>query len=758
MKARLAVLAALVLLVVALASCGPTATSGPAATSVPVVQTVVVPGATGVPVVQTVVVVPTSPPAATTAPQPTLVPPATPVPTIPAVPTSVPTGVPPTAAPAATGTAAAATPAATQPTAAVAQNLVELEWPPQMRLGESGLVRLSLAPAPGGYIVGAEFPGQLTVTSTVPVETRPGFDLAAVARLEGIGFDLAPAGDQLQSLASDWPVTWRWTLTPHAAGRQSLTVQLRLRWTPQAGNTSPERESTVFNKGLQIEVASFLGFSAREALVAGLAALALGGGLSLPLALYVARAPRRRNLAQAESPNAGLVIERPGGIELKPDETDLLRTLFRRYARVTLEAEFRSGYSGARTLLALPVHAGGRTDAYTIAKLGDRASIELECANYEAFVKDTLPPITARIQEAPVTVRGGGLAALRYTFIGEAGRMPLSLREALLADPDPALLEKLFTTFGPNWWLQRRPYTFRLGYEYDRVLPAHYVLEPDTGSRERGAGNGQQATPATTRGQAGSPRNYAGAGGQRAIALDGRTAPGQVSLAVGDVVRLEHFRLAERRPDGKWLSLVGEPPAGEPPLRLRWLGAAWPYAGPARVVATRETLLRGFLAEAGVPDAPLPPATTLLAERVMGTQSVIHGDLNLENILIGPGGFVWLIDFARTREGHPLFDFAHLEAEIIAHVLAPRVHSADELRAVLHAGDDPLLATLHTLAGRCLFDPTQSREYHLALALACAGALKFGNLAPFAKRCLYEAAVHFAGSAVRSPESGSPGV
>jgi len=677
--------------------------------------------------VQTVVVV-------TAVPPPTAAPQGTPVRTAPPAPTSAPTRVPPTAAPprtalpAATVTAAVATAAATQPTAAVAENLVELEWPLQMRLGESGLVRLALVPSPGGYVVAAEFPGQGTVTSTVPVETRPGYDLAAVARLEGIGFELAPSGDQVQSLGLDRPVTWRWTLTPRAAGRQSLTVQLRLRWTPQAGNANPERESTVFNKGLQIDVASFLGFSVREALVAGLAALAVGGGLSLPLALYVARAPRRRNLAQAANPNAGLVIERPGAIDLKPDETDLLRTLFRRYARVTLEAEFRSGYSGARTLLALPVHAGGRTDAYTIAKLGDRASIEQECANYEAFVKDTLPPVTARIQEAPVTVRGSGLAALRYTFIGEAGRMPLSLREALLADADPALLEKLFATFGPNWWLQRRPYTFRLGYEYDRVLPAHYVLEPEAGSGQRATGNGQ-----------------------RAETIDGRAAPGQVNLAVGDAVRLEHFRLAERRPDGKWSSLAGEPPAGEPPLRVRWLGAAWPHTGPARVVATRETLLRGFLAEAGVPDAPLPPAAALLAERVMGTQSVIHGDLNLENILIGPGGFVWLIDFARTREGHPLFDFAHLEAEIIAHVLSPRVNTADEFRALLRAGDEPLLATLHALAARCLFDPTQPREYHLALALACTGALKFGNLTPFAKRCLYEGAMHFGELAVRSP-------
>lgn len=42
---------------------------------------------------------------------------------------------------------------------------------------------------------------------------------------------------------------------------------------------------------------------------------------------------------------------------------------------------------------------------------------------------------------------------------------------------------------------------------------------------------------------------------------------------------------------------------------------------------------------------------------------------------------MWLIDFARTREGHTLFDFAHLGAEIVAHVLAVRADSAADFGA-----------------------------------------------------------------------------
>lgn len=42
--------------------------------------------------------------------------------------------------------------------------------------------------------------------------------------------------------------------------------------------------------------------------------------------------------------------------------------------------------------------------------------------------------------------RGSDKAALQYTFIGISGQTPLSLRQAWLQDPAPALLNKLFDT------------------------------------------------------------------------------------------------------------------------------------------------------------------------------------------------------------------------------------------------------------------------------------------------------------------------
>jgi hypothetical protein len=174
-------------------------------------------------------------------------------------------------------------------------------------------------------------------------------------------------------------------------------------------------------------------------------------------------------------------------------------------------------------------------------------------------------------------------------------------------------------------------------------------------------------------------------------------------------------------------------------LRARWLSTATPIGATARVVGRRSTLLSEMVIDfplLGLPD-PLPRLPVLLNETVTGTQSTIHGDLNLENVLVGPGGFMWLIDFAQTRDGHTLFDFAYLEAALIANLLAPEHPEWPESYASLAAGDHPLQAAIRAIAERCLFNPARWREYRLALFVACLGALKYTNLDSNQKYRLY---------------------
>jgi hypothetical protein len=601
----------------------------------------------------------------------------------------------------------------------VEARVVELEWPPAMRLGDSDVIRLAVIPAEDALVVTTEFEDHTTITQPVPITRLPGFDLAGVARLDAVGFASVPEGEQVQPLLPAQTATWRWTVRPLSAGQHRIAILLRLRWVPQPGNNRSVVEAAIYDRGLTIQVQSLLGLTTRELALVGVTGIVFGSTLSLPLAAHALRPRAVRRLLQVVAPNPAVVIEQPPGLHLTPVETDLLRALFNAYGRLVLAAEFRSGYSGARTFLAQPLRPDGRADAYTIAKLGERGAIQREFENYENFVKDTLPPVTARIQSPPVTVgparrasdalTAPAFAALRYTFIGEAGQSPRSLRDALLAMPDPALLEKLFATFGPNWWMQRRPYTFRLAYEYDRLLPTHFVVEPAS----------PDAQPIGT--------------------LDGRLAPGEVNFATGDVIRLQNLRPVELRPDGRSLSLSGAPPPGQPPLRVRWLSLAPPANAVGQVVATRAALLADSVSSfalGALPD-PLTRLPALLSERVSGTQATIHGDLNLENVLVGPGGFVWLIDFAQTRDGHTLFDFAYLEAALIAQVIAPSMTFHPDGYAQLADGLHPLQSAVRATANRCLFNPDHPREYWLALCLACLGGLKFVNLDHTQKEHLY---------------------
>jgi hypothetical protein len=209
-------------------------------------------------------------------------------------------------------------------------------------------------------------------------------------------------------------------------------------------------------------------------------------------------------------------------------------------------------------------------------------------------------------------------------------------------------------------------------------------------------------------------------------------------------VTLRGFTRVEQRADGKSLSLTGTAVPGQPALRIRWLSTAAPNGATGRVVATRDSLLREYVAGFDLCrlSDPLPRLPAWLNESIIGSQSTIHGDLNLENVLVGPGGFVWLIDFAQTRDGHTLYDFAHLEAEIIAQIIASQVTTADEYLKMLRANAHPLLGTLNDIATRCLANPSQPREFSLALCLACLGALKFTNLSPWSRHLLYLTAAH----------------
>jgi hypothetical protein len=346
----------------------------------------------------------------------------------------------PTQAPTTAGVTPVPTPLA-EPTTVPEGRMVELEFPVEMRLGDSDVVRLALVPYEEGYAIQAEFPEHAVESRPIPVTFQPGYSLNAICRLDGVGFEISPQGDRSIYLTRGESAAWRWTLRPLQGGQQRLSVQLILRWEPEEGNPMPVREQAAYARSIEVQVSSILGMTRDGAMTTGFIGLAVGAGL---MAGILITSPRRRAHLRQLVPSLALIIEPHPDVKIQAEEESMLRALFGRYQRLVVEREFLSGYSGARTFLAQPVQAGGRADAFTIIKIGMRQAIQREYENYETYVKDTLPPITARIQHTPVTVAGSDRAAVQYTFLAAPGKLPVSLRQALLENPDPLLLRRLF--------------------------------------------------------------------------------------------------------------------------------------------------------------------------------------------------------------------------------------------------------------------------------------------------------------------------
>jgi serine/threonine protein kinase/formylglycine-generating enzyme required for sulfatase activity len=438
-------------------------------------------------------------------------------------------------------------------------------------------------------------------------------------------------------------------------------------------------------------------------------------------------------------------------LTLSPTEEALLRGAFTGHDRIFLEREFSSGYSGSRVLLATPVRSGRRL-AQVVLKLGSAAAVEREWQAYQEFVKDTLPPVTARIMEEPLRAKEGSLALLQYNFAGGLGQIPPESLRTYYArnsgEEVATLLEKgVFRAFGSKWWLQRRATDLIFRREYDRLLPVHLVVER---------------------------RDFAEATATPRLLVAGKIGSHAFrQLDAGQLVQLQGFTVEEVQAAQGEVTLQGLPPSGSStnPIRVRVMGLPPHSIGyqvgqrvPALigvVMATRHDLLRQA-AQSAFPDQdlsqkqmtiggqlypnPLYDYDALLDQHVSAMTSIIHGDLNLDNILVTPTSrLAWLIDFATTRDkGHNLYDFMRLETQVITKPL-PQTRlgpeAATRLMQALHQAEAAphqlppelqkpftVLTAIRRMVKVCMYNRENWDEYYLGLTLMLLGSLKFKEL------------------------------
>ncbi|MCD4687517.1 MAG: phosphotransferase, partial [Anaerolineae bacterium] len=387
----------------------------------------------------------------------------------------------------------------------------------------------------------------------------------------------------------------------------------------------------------------------------------------------------RHTAANWDAPLHAQVPDVPirGDVTLDRERERVLQVMFRDYSEVEVVRELDGGYSSAQVLLVRPRRIDRKWDAPVVVKLDDRYATLYERRRYDLHVAGTLPVGAAQLLGAPVAPDDSHYGGLRYKFVGHLdATQPVSLREVALGQHTQRmnqLIRGLFQTFGPAWWEQRTPFQFGVWREYEHVLPPALVVEVLPGAQ-------------------------VGSTGHVLMPLGNWSRSNHV--LPGEVVALKRFAVQKLdvEEDVLYLAAGAQPEAihRSSKVEVRGLGLQRDsyLRGEivdvlvGRVVSTRDDLLLLYLqalepdfdlrldhippGHDGVPDLPNPlrEVNQLLERQVAGYLSTIHGDMHLANVLVGPQGNPWLIDFAQAREGHTLFDWALLEVSVLVHIVA----------------------------------------------------------------------------------------
>ncbi len=446
-----------------------------------------------------------------------------------------------------------------------------------------------------------------------------------------------------------------------------------------------------------------------------------------------------------------LQVENPDRLILSEAVQEILETMFANHKRVVVRAGLSGGFSDSRVLLVHPI--SDAPELPTVVKIARTALTESEYRAYQEFIHEKLSG-AAGIRSEPVLTKNGEWGGLRYHLVGSGIFKVESLLNfigrASSKDVWHVLEKRLFARIAPLWRFNAPAPQFSMRTGYDALLPVNLLLD-STPAAEPGAA--QRLTPQTAAG---------------------------LTLHAGDHVQLSGFVVKEIDLSGQILTL--NTPAAENAyrLRVRLDAPASTYRFGAivedlncRVSATRYDLLRDQVERAlGQGYATAPPlsrsdrpgdvwpnplvALPGILEEVRNVRiAVIHGDLNLDNILVdGDARDVSLIDFAQARRDHVVHDLLRLETgivtrflpQILAEAHQPPETICDLYEQLHHALHRPghlsapqelpsilkkpfvILTTIRTAARECLYNPDQWEEYYQGLTLYLLGALKFKNL------------------------------
>ncbi|MEE8390039.1 MAG: hypothetical protein V3S14_04485 [Anaerolineae bacterium] len=353
-------------------------------------------------------------------------------------------------------------------------------------------------------------------------------------------------------------------------------------------------------------------------------------------------------------------IENPKKLLLPTEVEAVLKRTFATHQRVIIKAELGSGFSGSRVFLVHPIRDAPELPA--VVKIAPANLVEREYQAYQKHIRNKLSG-AAEIRSEPISLPDSDWAGLCYRLVGsgifEIESLNSFCRHASVQDIWHILEKRLFKRIAPLWQFSHTSPQFSLQASYDRLLPVNLLLGPTV------------LPPG---------------------ALHHRLSPDALpdrSFKQGDYVRMERFVVTEIDPDQRTVTLNLPASTNQPTInsfvsyrvRLQPVDEPSPYqvndvidAVECVVTATRDDLLRSYARRAlGLDFAEAVTAKTLtlpgdtgvilpnpllvlpdiLSEPHHVRVACIHGDLNMENILVAlDTGDVRLIDFAMARQDH----------------------------------------------------------------------------------------------------------
>lgn len=450
---------------------------------------------------------------------------------------------------------------------------------------------------------------------------------------------------------------------------------------------------------------------------------------------------------------------------LPPHIKEVFTLMFSGYQEVIVKSAFQSGLSGSYVFPVRPIRENG-AELPAVVKVDRAARIEKEWYAYQEFIERRLPQV-AEIRGQPVYLPDRSYGGVWYPLVG-AGAFDVEsfgryCRRASINDIQHVLETRLCRSLETLWkQTQTTKPDMHLQTQYDSFLPVNLLIElssppphapvhplQPTTVRERVYGSGDCVSLSGFQVVKVSHE-------QRQLSLDlPPDYAGAYRLHVHPVVDIDSYKVGQVI-DG---SLVGVIKKTQVMLLLEEVQKALPEIDATAVFLP-------FPGNGRLPN-PLHTLPDILKLSFDAHVCHIHGDLNLENILVDADSrTAYLIDFAQSRKDHILRDLLHLEMSVVTRLLPEALAQCglppsaicdfyERLHcAVLHPEQTTaplglekpfaILQTIRRVAHRHLFKAEDWPEYFYGLILYLLGALRYSDLdkTPAAK------AVAFWGAAV----------